>query len=83
MAEPQPPYPLLPPLSLLDDQARPALPINLEVLQRLEATPEHLHALAQAVVGDVVETAKSGSLSILRIIHSEETTTLICEQSME
>ena len=37
----------------------------------------------QAVVGDVVETAKSGSLSILRIIHSEETTTLICEKSME
>lgn len=45
MAEPQPPYPLLPPLSLLNDQARSALPINLEVLQRLEATPEHLHSL--------------------------------------
>lgn len=38
MAEPQPPYPLFPPLSLLNDQARSALPINLEVLQRLEAT---------------------------------------------
>ncbi|MDM8194220.1 MULTISPECIES: hypothetical protein [Pseudomonas] len=37
----------------------------------------------QAVVGDVFETAKSGSLSILRIIHSEETTTLICKKSME
>ena len=37
----------------------------------------------QTVVGDVVETAKSGSLSILRIIHSEETTTLICEKFME
>ncbi|UST66818.1 hypothetical protein [Pseudomonas moraviensis] len=46
MAEPQPPYPLLPPSSLLNDQARSALPINLEVLQRLEATPKHLHALA-------------------------------------
>jgi len=37
----------------------------------------------QAVVGDVVETAKSGSLSIQRIIHSDETTTLICEKFME
>lgn len=46
MAQPQSPYPLFPPLSLLNDQAQAALPINLEVLQRLEATPGHLHALA-------------------------------------
>lgn len=63
MADPQPPYPLFPPLSLLNDQARSALPINLEVLQRLEATPEHLNALATWRTGVdflVRESAKPG-----------------------
>ncbi|QJP95240.1 hypothetical protein [Pseudomonas fluorescens] len=37
----------------------------------------------QAAVGDIIETEKSKSFSILRIIHSEDTSTLICGEFTE
>ncbi|NYS41489.1 hypothetical protein [Pseudomonas syringae] len=45
MAEPTVPYPLFPPLGLLNDHAHVEQPINLEVRRRLELVPEHLNAL--------------------------------------
>ena len=45
MAEPTVPYPLFPPLGLLNDHAEVEHPINLEVRRRLEAVPEHLNSL--------------------------------------
>lgn len=45
MAEPTAPYPLFPPLGLLNDHAHVEQPINLEVRRRLELVPEHLNAL--------------------------------------
>jgi hypothetical protein len=45
MIEPTVPYPLFPPLGLLNDHAEVEHPINLEVRRRLEAVPEHLNGL--------------------------------------
>jgi hypothetical protein len=45
MVGPSVPYPLFPPLGLLNEHAHAELPINLEVRRRLEAVPEHLDAL--------------------------------------
>jgi hypothetical protein len=45
MIEPSIPYPLFPPLGLLNDHVQAERPINLEVRRRLEAVPEHLNAL--------------------------------------
>lgn len=46
MVGPAVPYPLFPPLGLLNDHAQAELPINLEVRRRLKAVPEHLNALS-------------------------------------
>lgn len=45
MADPTVPYPLFPPLGLLNDHAHVEQPMNLEVRRRLELVPEHLNAL--------------------------------------
>lgn len=45
MIEPSIPYPLFPPLGLLNDHVQAERPINLEIRRRLEAVPEHLNAL--------------------------------------
>ena len=45
MIGPSVPYPLFPPLVLLNEHAQAVLPINLEVRRRLEAVPAHLSAL--------------------------------------
>lgn len=46
MAEPSAPYPLFPPLALLNEHAQVERPINVEVRQRLDAIPTHLYALS-------------------------------------
>ncbi|HWD31236.1 MAG TPA: hypothetical protein VG536_06615, partial [Pseudomonas sp.] len=45
MIGPSVPYPLFPPLVLLNEHAQAVHPINLEVRRRLEAVPAHLSAL--------------------------------------
>lgn len=48
MAEPTVPYPLFPPLGLLNGHAQVEQPINLEVRRRLESVPGHLSMIGTA-----------------------------------
>ncbi|MEG1626213.1 hypothetical protein [Pseudomonas sp.] len=60
MVGPSVPYPLFPPLGLLNDHAQAELPINLEVRRRLEAVPEHLNALSawQTGIGFLIKQSQ-------------------------